>query len=345
MDNNIKNPKVTVMMPVYNGERYISDAIKSILSQTLRDFELLIMNDGSTDNTLRVVRSFNDPRIRIIENEKNLGTILTRNRGLKECRGEYVAMLDSDDLAYPERLQKQVDFLDKNPDFGLVGTWVDLMDSEGKKIDASWRGDTESEEVPIVLLFHNCFSFSSVMLRREAIPTEGFRDGFIPTEDYEIWTRIIKNWKADTLREVLTTYRIHEKSLSKTKHDLQQSLVNQIVRSQLKKIGVDPTENEMAIHRTNDTYRGVDVKKFIISREKWLLNLIQKNDNTGVYDKRVFRRVMGKMWLRTCKSNTSLGLWLWIYFWVSPLSRGIRFKDWRNIGKFFIKSSLKKDDR
>ena len=345
MDQSVKRPKVSVMMPVYNGARYIGDAIKSILTQTYGDFELLVLDDGSTDNTLQVIKSFNDPRIRIIRNDRNIGTVLTRNKGLRECCGEYVAMLDSDDLAYPQRFEKQVNFLNNHLDVGMVGSWVDLINAEGNPLNASWKTDMEAEEVPVFLLFHNCFSFSAVMLRSVAIPRDGFREGYIPSEDYEIWTRIVDSWKSYNLPEILTTYRIHKDSLSKKQSDLQNDVVDKIVRSQLSKLSIQPTEEELRLHRTNDTYRGDDVKGFIIKREKWLLKLIERNNDVQLYDQRIFQRVINKIWLKTCKSNTAQGFWIWKKFWQSTLSSKVQLSDINDIVKFFIKCLLRKDDR
>lgn len=338
-------PKVTVMMPVYNGEKYIAEAIKSLLVQTFEDFELLIMNDGSTDGTVRIIKSFDDQRIRLIENGKNLGTILTRNKGLKECRGEYIAMLDSDDLAKPTRLKKQVDFLDKHPDFGIIGSWVDLINSQSKPLGSNWKNNFAPEEIPIFLLFHTCFSMSAVMVRKSAVPVEGFIEGYIPAEDYEIWIRITNKWKSYNLPEILTTYRIHANSLSKTQSELQNTVVNKIVKSQLLKLSINPSEKELILHRTNDTYRGNDIKKFILERDGWLFRLRETNERLNIYNKKIFNRVIGSMWLKSCKSNTAPGLWTWNRFWMSPLCQEINVKDIGNLTKFFIKCLFKKDDR
>jgi len=108
-------PKITVFIPAYNREKYIGDAIESILAQTFTNYEILLIDDGSTDGTVDIMRSYTDPRLRIIRNEKNLGIPKTRNKGIEHARGEYIAMLDSDDRAYPTRLEKQAAFMDRHP--------------------------------------------------------------------------------------------------------------------------------------------------------------------------------------------------------------------------------------
>ena len=121
------NPKVTVLMPVYNGEKYLKEAITSILLQTFDDFEFLIINDGSSDASVDIIQSFRDPRIRLVHNDTNIGLIATLNKGLKLAHGKYVARMDQDDISLPRRLEKQTYFMDNNPDVGVCGTWIKLF--------------------------------------------------------------------------------------------------------------------------------------------------------------------------------------------------------------------------
>ncbi len=116
------NPKVTVLMPVYNAEKYLKTAIESILKQTFSDFELLIINDGSTDGSEEIIRSFNDKRIRLFNNEQNLGIIKTLNKGLNLAKGEYIIRMDADDISLPDRLELQVKYMEENPGIGISGT-------------------------------------------------------------------------------------------------------------------------------------------------------------------------------------------------------------------------------
>ncbi len=130
MDQDIK-PSISVILPVYNADRYLRAAIQSILDQTLSNFELIIINDGSIDNSKAIVESFIDPRIIFIENPKNLGLIATLNKGLTLAKSNLVARMDADDIAFPERLQIQFDFLTQHPEVTLVGTWSDIINEKG----------------------------------------------------------------------------------------------------------------------------------------------------------------------------------------------------------------------
>ena len=115
----MKNPLVSILMPVYNSEKYLREAIKSILNQTFTNFELIIINDGSTDNSLKIIKSFKDNRIKIIKNKGNLGLIKTLNKGIDLAQGKYIARMDADDIAMPKRLEKQIAFFNENPDYGF----------------------------------------------------------------------------------------------------------------------------------------------------------------------------------------------------------------------------------
>ena len=139
------NPLVTVLMSVYNGEKYLERAIKSILNQTFKDFEFLIINDGSTDNSVKIIQSFNDLRLRLIHNESNIGLIKTLNKGLKLSNGKYIARMDCDDISLPKRLSIQASFMEKYPEIGVCGSWVKII-GLGKKFINKYFKNTKKRE-------------------------------------------------------------------------------------------------------------------------------------------------------------------------------------------------------
>jgi len=149
-----QTPKVTVFIPVFNREDYICTAINSVLAQQYTDFEILVVDDGSSDRTVERIAAYTDPRVRVECNPANLGIPATRNRGLELARGEYIALLDSDDYAYPDRLHRQVDFLDRHPDIVQVGSGCTLMDAEGRRLPRIRRHPLKPEAVDAHLLFH-----------------------------------------------------------------------------------------------------------------------------------------------------------------------------------------------
>ena len=153
----LRHPKVTVFIPVYNRERYVGAAIDSIFAQSFSDYELLLIDDGSTDRSLEVMRAYTaDPRLRVVCNERNLGIPRTRNKGLQLARGEYIAMLDSDDLAHPKRLEKQVAFLDRHSDYAQIGSWGRAVDEQGSLLKRTKRQPVTPEDVHAQLLFRCC---------------------------------------------------------------------------------------------------------------------------------------------------------------------------------------------
>lgn len=133
MNSNYSSPQVTVLLPVYNGEKYIAQAIESILNQSFRNFELRIIDDGSKDSSVKIVQSYSDPRIRIVKNPQNLGLVQTLNRGITLIKSEYLARMDADDIALPDRLEKQLLFMQARPEVGLLGGAIQLVDENGDK--------------------------------------------------------------------------------------------------------------------------------------------------------------------------------------------------------------------
>ena len=161
-----KNPKVTVLMPVYNAEKYLREAIESILSQTFKNFEFLIINDGSTDKSKDAILSYNDPRIIYSENSKNLGIAKTLNKGMNLARGNYIARMDGDDISHPDRLQEQIEFMDDNRHVGVCGTWLQTINNNKEEI---WKSPIAHEEIRSLMLFHDAIYHPTVVIRRDII--------------------------------------------------------------------------------------------------------------------------------------------------------------------------------
>ncbi|MBI2476204.1 MAG: glycosyltransferase [Candidatus Taylorbacteria bacterium] len=336
------NPRVSVIMPVYNSEKYLRLAIQSVLNQSFTDFELLIINDGSTDKSLEIIRSFADTRIVLLQSDKKTTIVESRNHGLEASRGEFIAPLDSDDIALKDRLKLEVAFLEKNPDFGLVGGGVSVIDETGKATGARWQEEIPSEKIPIRLLFGNCFAQSSLLIRKKAVPPEGYIEG--TSEDYALWVRMLKTWKAKNLRKILLKYRAHNENTTTRKSALLRQAVNQVILSQLEGLGVRADAEALALHRASYTFVGTaeEVKKFMDRRELWLLKLIEANRKTNRYDVKTFNEVMAERFLTTLQTNARVGFYGWKKFWSSPLSKCLNKKEeWPALLKFFIKCLLK----
>lgn len=210
----MKSPKVTVLMSVYNGEKYLRQAIDSILNQTFKDFEFFIINDGSTDRTAEILQSYHDHRIKIINNEKNIGLTKSLNKGLKIARGEYIARQDADDISLPQRLEKEINFLEKHKRAGLIGSSIQLISESGKPL-ATQKVLTKNEEIKKGLLGGNQFAHGSVMFKRECLDKVGFyREEFRSTQDYDLWLRISEKYDVANISEPLYKWRVSFKSVS-----------------------------------------------------------------------------------------------------------------------------------
>lgn len=207
-------------MPVHNGLPYLSLAISSVLDQTWRDLELIIIEDASTDNTKEYLRSLTDPRIVLVENETNLGITESLKKGVTNARGKYVARLDSDDIAHLDRLKIQVDFLASNPDYGLVASCTRIIDRDGKVLEIRnqylddlmlrWR-----------MLFKNPVVHSTVMLRRKVLLERALTYDGAHGEDYRLWREVLRFSKGCVLENPLIDYRVHDLSWTQTKKSAQ----------------------------------------------------------------------------------------------------------------------------
>lgn len=206
-------PSVTVLMSVFNGERYLGPAIESILKQTYSDFELVIVNDGSTDGSQAIVRSYGDARIRLVENGCNLGQATALNRGLCLARGELIARQDADDLSHPERLARQVEVMCADPDLALVGTQGRVIDETGARVGTVSRC-REHISIRWYHLFDNPFIHTSVIFRRAVVLDElgGYDESFPYCQDYELWSRVLQSHRALNLSDRLVDYRWHAAS-------------------------------------------------------------------------------------------------------------------------------------
>jgi hypothetical protein len=200
------DPQVTVLMSVYNGEKYLREAIDSVLNQTFDSFELLIIDDASTDGTAEILRSLSDSRIRITRNKKNIGAYKSANRGLKLARGKYVARLDADDIAMPTRIERQAQYLDEHLEVGLVVSRVNVINERGEIINIS--ESLSSEAYYYILLFYNDIFHSSAMFKVSMVSElGGYDEGFTRASDYDLWSRIRTVSRIDCISEPLTTWR------------------------------------------------------------------------------------------------------------------------------------------
>lgn len=213
----MNNPKISVIMPVYNGEKYLAEAIDSILNQTFIDFEFIIIDDGSTDCTIDIIRKYDDPRIILIINEYNLGIAKSLNKGINLAQGKYIARMDQDDISLYERLAKQIAFLEENPSICVVACRAGLIDSNGNDLGLCLSEPQTIEEIKTQLPKINCIVHPSVMMRADVAKTYQYNEKMVTKrrdyEDYELWLRLISdNHKIAKIAENIIKYRVHSES-------------------------------------------------------------------------------------------------------------------------------------
>ncbi|MBK1617418.1 hypothetical protein CKO42_02890 [Lamprobacter modestohalophilus] len=240
-------------MSVHNGELFLGEAVNSILNQTFTDFEFLIFDDCSTDNTLKILQSYDDPRIRIIINEKNIGLTESLNKGIAIARGDFIARMDADDISLPSRFEKQVKFLQDKPHIAALGVWKELIDESGRCFFQE-KLPTDPEIIHYALLIGNCFTHPSMMFRREAVIKVGCyqnRAGKY-AQDYDLWLRLSHSYDLANLSEFLIQYRVHSGQASTKKLRVQTKTAlcyRKIAAKERIKIG--ETLNRRMIHGPN----------------------------------------------------------------------------------------------
>ena len=291
-------PLVSVVMPVYNSEKYLKEAMDSILSQSYQNIELVIIDNGSSDSSRKIILSISDSRIRFLQNEQNFGIVFSRNRGLEEAAGKYVATLDSDDIALPGRIAEQVSFLEAHPDYGLCGTFYHTIDANGK-ILKKINFPTSDRDIQTYLTIGNCFGNSTMMLQSKLAKELKYRQNFDMVEDYELWYRISKRAKVANLPFYGTNYRVHGNNLSVTKmHDMFAS-VKKIYEQVLIDLEIDFSDTELELHanmltgdidsfRQDNHYQGL---------EDWICKFYMKLSGMPRYNQKLLFELLTEKWI------------------------------------------------
>lgn len=314
--------KVSVLMPVFNGEKYLAEAIESLLKQSFTDFELLIINDCSTDQTENIVLSQTDSRIRLVRNSENLGLAASLNKGMALAKGEYVARMDCDDQCLPERLAEQVAFLDQNPDIHICGTWVQAFRENWEML---WEYPTDPDHIRCQMLFNCCLAHPSIMIRKETWQNLGL--AYDPTfrygEDYELWLRENLRIRFANIPKVLLRYRLHQKQMSKTQTDLSQSVPFQIRTKALSKL-LETSENERIWHETLSREQYETSPQYFKNITSWLWKLRKANLEKKLYPEPIFSEVIfWRGWWNVVlflKKEKKLGLSILFQIFFSPFA-------------------------
>ena len=333
--NTSKAPRVSVLLPTFNSEEYILDTVYSLLEQDYQNFEILIVNEyGSDDKTVECLQMFNDPRIRILQNNKKLGLAESLNRGLREAVGEYVARADADDVYPKNRLYKQVAFLDEHKDIAVCGSWQRHF---GKRNYIHMPPETP-EEMQAILLFKCEVCHSTIMLRREVFKQfDLWYDPAYLSEDYELWTRAVEHLKFATIPEVLGEYRWNGENITERKMSQLDLEAQKIVARSLKRyLNIDISDDDLILLSgwNNPFCDGFYDQKDLRQREEVLLKKIEEqNKKLHFYDDEALAKVLKQRreWAGMLKTN------------IIPAAGPVRSKiGFKQKVKRVIKNSLKK---
>lgn len=283
-------------MPVYNRATVLRSAMGSVLAQTYRNFEFLVIDDGSQDESVEIVESFDDPRIRLVAHEENQGIPRTRNHGLELARGELWGHADSDDLLHPERLARQVAYLDAHPEIAAVGSWMSRMDDQGRRLRAPLIRPTDPREIRGRILFASCFKNPTMVARTEVIREFGFREQFDICEDLDLWARVSAKYGLANLPEFLVRYR--SGGTSHQDESPLQPMRELVALDQLSELPISFDERDVTNHvvlRNLATF--APDEGFLTWAAAWLSRLISANRECGSFPEPEFSRAAAERWL------------------------------------------------
>jgi len=317
----MRPPKVSVVMPVYKGDEYLSEAVDSILNQTFSDFEFIIICDDPTEKTRQTLDEYrhSDSRIKVYYQERE-GLVKSLNRGYSLAQGEYIARMDADDISSSERLKEQVKFMDQNPQVCVCGSWIEII---GPNAGSIWKYAVENNEIRCKHLFNCAIAHPSSIIRKEHLIHQNLRydSTFKHCEDYDLWVQISKFYPLANIAKILLKHRIHPGAVGQQYSSDQFKCADRVRYRQLREfLGVTPTEDELRLHSSISS-GGFEVRGDSLNAvNQWLLKIWSANQERKYFDDRVLSTELAKRWYAVCNKVTCLGMSTWEQFRASPLS-------------------------
>ena len=297
-------------MPVLNAAEYLREAMDSVLAQSLGDFELVVVDDGSTDATREILQEYRDPRIIFVQNEKTAGLSANLNRIMRIARGQYVARMDGDDICMSHRFATQVKYLEEHPDISICGTWFET--GFGRK----WRAvkyPTNADAIAAVLLFYSPIAHPSVMLiRSKWVECElSYDETFSAAQDYDVWVRASRKMRLGNVPEVLMRIRVHPGSTTVARASTQRRIGALIRKRQVEELGIYPDDESMMLHESLSNGRFGRGLSYVRQARRWMELLREKNDIAGLFPHGPFDYLLHEKWFKVCAYNLICGLEIW----------------------------------
>ncbi len=293
-------PQITVLLPVHNGGDLLRPAIDSVLAQTFSDFELLVIDDGSTDDTATTLSAIDDPRLVVIS-QQNQGLARSLNTGIEQARGQYVARMDADDRCHPQRLEWQLAYLKKYPHITICGGAVAAAGGDRQQV---WRYPTTPEAARCELLFRSVLAHPTVMFHRDRWQAAGlgYDETVAYAQDYELWQRAAEVVSIANLPEVLLEYTVLDWQ-GQGKTDRQQPYVRQVHERALTTLGISATAQELDLHYRLAFLQGGDDEQMVMQAERWLTRLLSANHAAGHYPEPQFGQMLATLWANVCMKS------------------------------------------
>jgi glycosyltransferase involved in cell wall biosynthesis len=279
-------PEISVVLPVYNCDKFIFEAIQSVLNQSYTKYEVIIIDDCSTDKTVEIIKGFKDARIKLIVKEKNTGYTDSLNYAISIAKGKYIARMDGDDICLPCRFEKQIAFLESNKNVILCGSGIQIIGT-----DTILHHPSSHDEIKVKLCFGSSFYHPTVMGRKEFFIKNPYNRNLEPAEDYDLWTRLAFQGELANLEEVLLVYRVHENQVSQVMNKYQTTVGYSSQNRMFERlVKTDKNRLELLhnIFKTQQNYTTADFKKALI----FILLLQKNNKKLGVYSKEIFAKAL-----------------------------------------------------
>jgi glycosyltransferase involved in cell wall biosynthesis len=325
-------PKISVVMPVFNGDDFLELAIKSVLAQTYNNFEFIIINDGSTDNSLEIIRKFSDNRIKLITNDQNLGIIKTLNKGMKLSQGDYIVRMDSDDICHPNRFEKQLRYMENHKDVAICGTWINEINEKGKNLRTK-SYSTDSIQLKYELLFSNVLAHPSIIIRKNIFDLNEFYydENYIHAEDFELWNRLSKKYRIANIPETLLNYRISKNGISRKKRQEQLVTGSKIIERIF-------CINNIKVEKTYFSSCNLNYQELLCIEKKMveLKEKLKKQDKNNI---NIIDNIFSNEWFKYSNRATNNGMKVVTKYLNSDLNTKKQFKLYKL--KFLLKCIIK----
>jgi glycosyltransferase involved in cell wall biosynthesis len=300
-------PQISVIIPVFNAGPFLKESIKSILNQSFSNFELIILNDKSTDNSLDIIKELQslDTRIIVIDKLENVGPANLRNEGINAAKGKFIALMDADDISLPTRFEKQLEILEKNPEIGVCGTWFTFFGSTKNKII---KHSTDHDSIKVSFL-HSCnIGNPTVMFKKEALGDLKFDNEYVPAEDYDLWSRLLSKTKFCNIPESLLNYRLHDNNISKTKIENIERSVKKIKTNQLHKLDIDAEDSKIELYLNAISFKKGLASEEIIETITASHFLLSQNEKLGYFNQKLLQKHITKNLIRTVRNAGSYNI-------------------------------------